>query len=247
MNIVKDEVWAIIPARGGSKSIPLKNLVELNGIPLITYVINAAKASKRVTRIICSTDDKRIADYCTKHGVEVHLRPDNLAMDDSSLLDVLMYTLQDIHKNEEKLADVIPILQPTSPFLLPEHIDECVLLLSDNEDAQSSQTITSFPHVLHAYNQRLIDDRYVKFVFAEERRLYYNKQRKPDFYIYGNLVVTRSKTLLIEREIFGDKSIPFFIPYPYALDLDRLDDLETAEWYLEKGKVSLSFNNKIIK
>jgi CMP-N-acetylneuraminic acid synthetase len=241
MNTKTDEIWAFIPARGGSKSIPLKNMVELGGKPLISYVIRAAKASKKITRIICSTENKRIADYCRSQNVEVHERPDYLASDDTDVIDVLIYVLKDIGQKEGGVPDIIPILQPTSPFLLPNHIDECIGLLYENPEAQSSQTIANFPHNFHAYNQRLIENRWLKFAFPEERRRFYNKQRKPKFYIHGNLIVTRSKTILEESEIFGNKSLHLLIPYHYALDLDGPDDLNVAEWYMEKGKVPLTF------
>ena len=245
INIKADEIWAVIPARGGSKSIPYKNLVELNGRPLISYAIASAKATKGITRIICSTEDERIAAYCRKQDIEVHPRPEYLASDDTDVIDVLIYVLKDIEQNEGGIPDIIPILQPTSPFLLPEHIDECITILAANSEAQSSQTISDIPHNHHAYNQRVIEDNWLNFSFPEKRKVFYNKQRKPKFYSYGNVFVTRSRTILEDHEIFGSKSLPVFIPYQYSLDLDGPDDLELANWYIEKSIVSLPFLDNV--
>jgi CMP-N,N'-diacetyllegionaminic acid synthase len=241
MKVTKDEVWAIIPARGGSKSIPLKNLVKLAGRPLIDYVISAAKASHCINRIICSTEDSRIADFCYSRGIEVHRRPSDLALDDTPVLDILNYTLRDIGQREGSVADVIPLLQPTSPFLLPEHIEICVDRLKENFEANSVQTISTFSHNYHAYNQRIVEGDFVRFRFPEERKMYYNKQHKPKHYIFGNLVVTRSFTLFDMAEIFGEYSLYFIIPPYYAMDVDTAEDLELAEWMLESGKVDLPF------
>jgi CMP-N,N'-diacetyllegionaminic acid synthase len=241
MEIDHQKVWALITARGDSKSIPLKNMSNLGGKPLVYYVINAAKSSKTLSRLICSTDDERISAYCNEQGVEVHKRPENLSQDDTPVLDVLIHLLRDIVQKEGKVAEIIVLLQPTSPFLLPNHIDECVQLLFDKPTAQSSQTISKIPHNFHAYNQRVIEDGWLKFRFPEERKFCYNKQKKPTFYIYGNLIVTRSKTLLEDGEIFGARSLPLLIPFFYSLDVDGPEDLEMAELYIKEGKINLNF------
>ncbi len=242
--ISTDEVWALIPARGGSKSIPLKNLVILEGHPLIEYVINAAKKSKRFSRIICSTEDEQIAQVCIQNGIEVHNRPRELAKDDTPVLDVFVHLLQDIGRKEGKIANILPVLQPTSPFVLPEHIDHCIELLETDPSADSSQTITSMPHNFHAYNQRIIENGFVRFRFKKERKTCYNKQSKPTHYIFGNLVVTRASTVLEKGEIFGTKSLPHLIDFNYALDIDQQQDLELAEWLLKTGKVKLDIDEE---
>lgn len=242
MKTISGKAWAIIPARGGSKSIPLKNMVSLRGKPLISYVINAGKVSRALSRIICSTDDNRIANYCEEEKIEVHRRPKELSQDDTHVVDVLIHSLKEVEKNEGEIAEIIVLLQPTSPFVLPTHIDDCVQMLINEPTAQSSQTITKIPHNFHAYNQRFIENGWLKFCFPEERRSYYNKQRKPAFYIYGNLVATRSKTLLENGDIFGISSLPLLVPFPYSLDVDGPEELEVAEWYIASGKVKLNFN-----
>lgn len=235
----ENEIWGIIPARGGSKSIPLKNLVSLNGHPLIEYVIAAAKASSLINRIICSTEDARIKSFCLQKDIDVHDRPPELAADDSNVLDTLVYLLEQYQKDSGILPFAVVLLQPTSPFMLPDQTDDCVAALIENESANSSQTVTEFPHNFHAFNQRVIEDSKVRFRFPEERKKYYNKQTKPKYFIFGNLVAVRSTALLERREIFAEPSISRIIPYPYALDVDAPEDLEVAEWYLSRNKVIL--------
>ena len=235
----ENEIWGIIPARGGSKSIPLKNLVKLNNRPLIEYVIEAAKASDPITKIICSTEDDRIKSFCLKKGIEVHHRPQELAADDTNVLDVLIFLLKHFQKKEGILPVGIALLQPTSPFILPDQIEACVRDIIDNDSVNSCQTLSEFPHNYHAFNQRVIEEDKVRFVFPKEREKYYNKQTKPHFFIFGNLIVVRSIALLEKKEIFPNPSMPTVIPYHYALDVDGPEDLELAEWYLAQKKVSL--------
>ena len=230
-------VWAVIPARGGSKSIPLKNLALLAGKPLLEYVIAAARGSGRVERIICSTDHEGIASLCRTHNVEVHRRPADLSGDSVPVLEVLVHLLRDMELNRRELADVVCLLQPTSPFALPEDIDAAVAMLQMDRLADSVQTVALPPHNFHAYNQRVIEGETVRFRFPEERRIGYNKQTKPVHYIFGNLVVTRGSTLLQKSDIFGRRSLPRIIPLAYAADIDGPEDLEYAEWLLASGKV----------
>lgn len=138
------DIWGIIPARGGSKSIPLKNLVSLNGHPLIEYVIEAAKASALINRIICSTEDARIKSFCLQKDIDVHDRPPELAADDSNVLDTLVFLLEQYQKDSGILPFAVVLLQPTSPFMLSDQIDACVAALIENESANSSQTVTEF-------------------------------------------------------------------------------------------------------
>jgi len=198
----------VIPARGGSKSIKLKNIIKFLGRPLIEHVIESAKLSKELDKIICSTDNEQIAEIAQKNGVEIMWRPQELAMDDTPILEVL----KDIIKKSTNKPELLALLQPTSPFILPSHIDECIKKLKIDINADSIQTISTFPHNYHAFNQRIVKNGYVEFCFPEERKKYYNKQTKPKHYIFGNIVVTRSTTIIEKNEICGFKSIAVEIP-----------------------------------
>ena len=234
----KTEILGLIPARGGSKSIPHKNILDLAGHPLLAYVANAGRRSRMITRLACSTDDARIADCCRDLHVEVLDRPASLARDDTPILAVLL-DLLDTLAQQDYFPEAVALLQPTSPFVLPEHIDEAVALLRGDPEAQSVQTITTMPHNHHAYNQRRLDGPYISFRFPQERAECYNKQAKPAFYVFGNLVITRTAGLRAQQNVFAEPSLPHSIPAPYALDLDGPQDIAAAYWYLSSGQVKL--------
>jgi CMP-N,N'-diacetyllegionaminic acid synthase len=228
--IIRDSAIGVIPARGGSKSIPLKNLVPLAGRPLISYVISAGQAARSLSRVLCSTDDERIADVCRQAGVEVFDRAAELAQDDSPVAGVVREVLNAIAAREGAVPEIVALLQPTSPFVLGEHIDRCVEALRRRPDADSAQTIVPVDHNSHAFNQRVVEDGVVRFRFLQERRAAYNKQRKPRHYVFGNVVVSRSASVLEGKDCFGDVSLPMEIPRAYAFDLDTSDDLAYAEY-----------------
>lgn len=239
MTTARNTVWAIIPARGGSKSVPQKNLAPLAGRPLISYVIRAAQASP-VGRIVCTTDDDAIAHYCRTLDVHTHPRPAALAQDDSPVRAALVELLRTQEQCGDTLPELFVLLQPTSPFVLPAHIEACVALLRDHPDANSAQTITDLPHNAHAYNQRLLrDDGHLAFAFEAERRTCYNKQRKPAYYLFGSLFVIRTRAFLESDAIAPHPSLPYRIERPYALDVDQPDDFALAEWYMQTGRVTL--------
>jgi CMP-N-acetylneuraminic acid synthetase len=181
-------VIGLIPARGGSKSIPLKNVVLVAGRPMIAYVIAAGLGAGSLSRVVCSSDHPAIASVCLELGVEVLERPAYLGEDDTPVTDVILHVLETIAAQDGVMPGMVALLQPTSPFMLSGHIDACVEALRANPDADSAQTITPVIHNAHAFNQRVLEDGLVHFRFLEERRAAYNKQRKPKHYTFGNLV-----------------------------------------------------------
>lgn len=233
------EVLGLIPARGGSKSIPYKNIKDLAGLPLLVHVAEAGWRCPAITRILCSTDDDKIAAVCGQLGIEVDRRPDALAGDDSPIVETMIELVERMEKQQGYVPDAIALLQPTSPFTLPEHIEMCVKELQEHPEAGSTQTVASIPHSYHAYNQRHIVGGVVDFRFPEERAICYNKQAKPEFYVFGNVVVVRTAALRDQRLVFAAPSRPIKVARDYALDVDVLRDFPQAEWYIQQGLVTL--------
>jgi CMP-N,N'-diacetyllegionaminic acid synthase len=236
--IDEDAVIGLIPARGGSKSIPLKNLALVAGTPLIRFVINASRRSS-LANIYCSTDHAAIAAACVEAGAEIIERPESLGQDDTPVTVVIRHALETLAHRSGCIPGMVVLLQPTSPFLLASHIDDCIAALRAHPEADSAQTITPVFHNAHAFNQRVVAHGKVQFRFLEERRSAYNKQRKPKHYTFGNLVVTRSRALLGGKDCFGDISIPVEIPHAYALDVDTLEDLDYASFLVTGGRIEL--------
>jgi CMP-N,N'-diacetyllegionaminic acid synthase len=237
-SIADDTAIGLIPARGGSKSIPLKNLALIAGMPLIRYVIDAARQSSLV-HTYCSTDHSAIAETCKEAGLTVINRPEELSQDDTPVTAVILHALETLAQRTGHMPGMIALLQPTSPFLFSSHIDDCLAALREHPGADSVQTITPVFHNAHAFNQRVLANGKVQFRFLDERRDAYNKQLKPKHYIFGNLVITRSRALLAGKDCFGDVSIPVEIPRAYALDVDTAEDLDYASFLVQGGRIEL--------
>ncbi len=232
--------WGLVPARGGSKSIPHKNLVPLNGRPLLDYVICAGRASDSFSRMLCSTDDDRIAARARDLRIEVDTRPAELASDDAKVDDVARDLLERAGKRNELLPEVVVLLQPTSPFLLPQHIHEVVALFGAQRSARSAHNVYLVPHNLHSWNQRsLSPDGAVCFPFEEERARARNKQEKPKFYAFGNLIAARTDALLAGEGFYAKPRYAVSISAPYAFDLDTGADVAIAEALIASGAVRL--------
>lgn len=241
MNILTGTAWGIITARGGSKSIPLKNIVSVCGKPLIAYTIKAAKKAKTISRIICSTDHHEIAEITNNLGAEVLARPDELSGDLVASIDVMINVAETLYEREGSIAEILVLFQPTSIFITSQQIDQTVEALIENPNAKSSQTVVKVPHQFHAHNQRMMYDngQDIAFVFEKEREKGYSKQTKPEYYTYGNLIVTRTIPLIEERTLFARPSIPIVIPLVNAYDLDGPDDIEQAETMMKNSIVKL--------
>lgn len=231
------ESWALIPARGGSKSIPLKNLAKLNGVPLIDYAIGAARRTGKISRIICSTDSEEIGGHCRGLGIEVDKRPAELAGDHVATVDVLLEFVRRKAREGASLPEYLVLLEPTSPFVSPTDIEECIGQLDADESADSAQTVTPVSSNSHAYNQRYHDANGSNFLYPQERKVCVNKQSKPRFYIHGNARVMRIQSLLRTRSIFGARSLPIEIPRVRAMDVDSQEDLLLAEAIIASGLV----------
>ncbi len=233
------EILAIIPARGGSKGIPYKNITQLDKKPLLWYVYNAAKKSDSISRIVCSTDDKKISSVCEQIGIEVLMRPSHLAKDNSEMANVLEHALQNLIDEEGYEPRLIGRLQPTHPFLMPNHIDQVVGKVLSNDKVLSGQTLTKVPHHLHAYNQRVLEDGKVKFLFEKKREKNHNRQLKRDTYGSGNLCITESTAVKNGKNHFAKPSIGIEIEPKYSIDIDEQRDLKLAEWYLASEQITI--------
>lgn len=234
MKKLKTSPWALIPARGGSKSIPRKNLVKLSGRPLIEYGIYAALRSKCFDRIICSSDDDEIISVALKLGIEIDRRPVELASDDAAVADVA----RDLLNRNESEPEILVLVQPTSPFILPEHISGLIKAMRKDHTCNSGQTITPVQHNTHAWNQRFFDAGRTGFIFADERTKAFNKQLKPKYFCFGNLVAVKPHALLEGEDFFSQPSVGLQIEWPYNFDLDVPVDLRLAEAIIKSGIVN---------
>lgn len=229
------KIMVIIPARGGSKGIPDKNIASLGGKPLISYVIEAAKRSRYVNRIIVSTDSDSIAEVSRQYGAETpFMRPSELAQDDSPVMPALYHAVEWLDKNEGYSADILLMFQPTSPFIRAQQIDKAIEILLSDKDADAVTTVIEIPHVFHPYNVREIKkDGSVVFFMPEEHDQYPTRQLKPKFYAFGNFYVFRYNTLVKQRSLYGQRCLPMIIGPLTAFDINYPSDLAIAEAILK--------------
>src|SRR4051812_40546406 len=138
---------AIIPARGGSKGVPRKNVRLVAGLPLIAWTIRAARDARRVGRIVVSTDDDEIAQVACGHGAEVVRRPAEISGDTASSESALLHTLEQLRRTEDYRPELAAFLQCTSPLMLGEDIDGTIAAMVDQQ-ADSALSVTRFFHFL---------------------------------------------------------------------------------------------------
>lgn len=234
-------ILAIIPARGGSKGVPRKNIKELAGKPLIAWTIEAAKAAPSVTRIICSTEDQEIADVAKAHGAEVpFLRPAEIAKDLSTDVEFLTQALDWLKTNENYIPDIVLRLPPTSPLRTAAHIEEGIRVLLDNPEADACRPIAESPK--HPYKMWKIseDKKYLEpflpksFTNMDQP---YNMPRQilPDAYIHtGAMDVMRRDTILNLKSTSGNKLAYFFMKLEDSVNIDHPIDFEVAEILMQK-------------
>lgn len=241
--IKNSEVLAIIPARGGSKSISRKNIKLLNGKPLIYYSILAGLRSKTVNRVIVSTDDLEIADIAKKFGAEVpFMRPAKLARDDTPDLPVFEHALKWLKEHENYIPDVIVQLRPTSPFRPPGCVDKAVSILLEDESADCVRVVV--PSTQNPYKMwRLTKKGYLSpLLEASGIDEPYNvlRQNLPvTYWQSGHIDVIRYKTITTKGSMTGEHILPLILDPRYAIDIDTQSDWSRAEWLVDNLKLPM--------
>lgn len=238
------EVLAIIPARGGSKSIPRKNIRSLGGHPLIAYSIAAGLAAKSVTRLVVSTDDEEIATVARKYGAEVpFLRPAEYSQDQTPDLPVFRHALEWLGENESYRADIVVQLRPTSPFRRVSQINDAIHLLEAHPEADAVRTVC-LPFQNPYKMWRIGKDGRMEPLGRELGVAIepYNQPRQalPDVYWQtGYVDACRAGTILEKQSMTGDCILPLVIDPGDWIDIDSPDDWLRAERMLERGDISL--------
>ncbi len=223
-------VVALIPARGGSKGVPLKNIRALAGSPLISYSISAAKGSKYLDRVLVSTDSEEIASIAKVYGAEVpFLRPKHLAEDASKGIDVVLHATDWLRKNSTESYDLLLLLQPTSPLRTAADVDGIVEELIDSGSA--ARCLVSVceceQHPLWA-NQLPPDLSMESFVLDSVKNK--NRQELPVYYRFNGALYLSEISYLEETKSFlGPWTKAYIMPQDRSLDIDTPQDFALAE------------------
>lgn len=226
---------AIIPARGGSKGLPGKNIRPLNGKPLIAHTIEAALGAKQLTRVIVSTDSEEIASVSLQYGAELpFMRPSHLAQDDSLAIDNYIYTVGRLSKESRIAIENFVVLQPTSPLRNSFDIDNAVKLFRE-KNADSVISFYPAPHPVQWY--RYIDEEGVLRSFFEDGHRLANRQDEKKSYLPNGAIYIFKYSILKDRRVYyTDKTYPYIMPAERSVDIDTLDDFDLAEFKLRKIK-----------
>lgn len=222
---------AIIPARGGSKGLPGKNVKLLNGKPLIAYTIEAALKSEKINRVIVSTDDEEIARISIQYGAEVpFLRPDFLATDTAMAVDNYIYTIERLSAESGEVIDEFVVLQPTSPLRIVEDIDNAIEIFhSKDADSVISYTQEQHPVSWHKY---INEDGTFEDILSPNIN---NRQAlRISYYPNGAIYVFRFK-IIKERKYYTDRSYAYVMPRERSVDIDYLMDFKYAEFLLSQS------------
>ena len=225
----------LIPARGGSSGIPRKNIVPVLGRPLLTYTCEAALASRLLTRIVVTTDDEEIAAVARSAGAEVpFLRPAELARADTPSAPVALHAVEWLRQRQDWEADVVVLLQPTSPLRRAAHIDEALARMATTE-ADTVVSVVPVPHRFSPYNVgRVTHGRWRDFW---EEPLPFDRLRRqaaPQFYARNGpaVIAARTPVLRSRRSFFGDSVVTYEMTEADSVDIDTPFDLRLAEFLL---------------
>ena len=224
------EILALIPARAGSKRVTNKNILPLDGKPLIGYTIEATIKSRFVTRALVSTDSQEIASISKIFGAETpFLRPTDLAQSDSTEMQFFIHTLDWLEKNEGYIPDLIVLLYPTSPFRKPESIDAAIEKMLAHPEADSLRSVRLCSE--HPYKMWTQDGKYLKpFVETSDQNSHtLSYQLLPKVYIQNaSIYITKPQTIRKKGSPTGDIIVPFIMDEMESVDINTPLDFKFA-------------------
>lgn len=228
-------VLGVIPARGGSKGVPRKNIRSLCGKPLLQYTAEAALAARGLSQVILSTEDEQIAAVGLSCGLEVpFLRPAELARDDTPMLPVIQHAVSQMENISERF-DAVCLLQPTNPLRRAEDIDACIELLNGH-DLDAVVTILPVPS---EYNPHWVfwksGNGLLSLSTGEETPVTRRQDLPPAFHREGSVYVTRRHVLMEENSLYGKRLAGYELNPERSVNIDTPEDWEEAERLLQAG------------
>lgn len=218
---------AFVPARGGSKSIPNKNMHKISNKPLIQYTLETLIKTKLFYKIIVSSDSKKIISFCKKFsGIDCIIRPKNLARDNSPTEDALVHSLN-ILKNENNIPDYICICEPTAPLRSYQSLIKLKKIIK-KKNINSLITVTELDHI-----PGVVKNNHYKYIIYDRR----NRQKRKKFYIEtGTFFLVNYNYFIRSKNIISKKPYAFFVKKTEAIDINNYEDLKIAESIIKNKK-----------
>ena len=223
------KIISIIPARGGSKSLPLKNIVTICGHPLISWIIKASLNSKMISKTFVSTDSIIIEKIAKRYGAEVIWRPEEISGDSASSESALLHVLETLREKEGYVPDYIVFLQCTSPLTSTEDIDNCIKKLLE-ENADSATTVTRF----HYFIWKIKKDNGAVGINHNKKFRPRRQDRDPQYLETGAVYVMKTEGFLIHKHRFFGKTVLSEMPEERVLEIDEPYQLQIAEHRLRE-------------
>jgi CMP-N,N'-diacetyllegionaminic acid synthase len=213
------KILGIIPARGGSRGIPKKNIKLLNGKPLIAYTIESALSSNLDT-VVVSTDCPEIIKISEQYGAKTLMRPKELSLDESATLPVIQHVISNLNES----YDLVMTLQPTSPLRNKEHINKALSIFLKNHDADSLVSVVEVPHNFSPEKLMKFDGKYLTGSEEVKRR-----QEISTIYARNGAAIYITKVKRLNKYIFGGRVLPFFMSKIDSFDIDDMEDWQIVE------------------
>lgn len=231
----KYRILGVIPARGGSKTIPKKNIKSLLGKPLIAYTIIPAKESKLLTRVIVSSDDKEIIEVSRRYGADIpFVRPKELATDLSLATDVIKHAVIGAEKLEGKKYDYVVMLQPTTPMRTAKDIDKALDKLIET-GADSVISVVKVGPIHPARMKKIVHDRLINYTEEEVENMP-KELLSPVFIRNGAIYAVKRDVLVNMRSFKGNVSRPYVMPEERSINIDSRMDFLLAEALMKRMK-----------
>jgi CMP-N-acetylneuraminic acid synthetase len=229
------KILAIIPARIGSKGVPLKNIQKLNGIPLIEHTLKIAKKVEKFDKIIVSTDSEKIANIARQNKIEIpFIRPKKLSGDKSSSAEYVTHALNFLKLKMNYVPDIITILQPTSPIRDPKSITDSIAIL---KRTKSSCVMTVTKTKNHPFLSFRINKNKNLQPFEPNFQKYFQRQKFPIlYYPTGSVYTFWRDSFEKNHSVYGNKIKPIILKQEDSVDIDSIFDLFIAEMTLKHWK-----------
>ena len=229
--IKNKSILAIIPARGGSKGLPGKNIIDIDGKPLFSYTYEQAKKSKYIDRIILSSDDNEIIEVAKNLGCEVPFkRPKNLALDTSGTRPVIFHALDQLSQD----YDYVVILQVTSPLRLSQDIDKCIELC-EQDKMPACVSVAEVDKPLQ-WVFSLDKDHKLKSVISDLKLPIRRQDATQHYAVNGAVYVAKVEWLISQEHFITDETVAHIMPKSRSIDIDAEADLVLFEYFLRKLK-----------
>lgn len=236
------KVLAVIPARGGSKGLPRKNILPLCGRPMIAYTIEAALSVSAVDRVVVSTESEEIANISVEYGAQVpFLRPKELAEDHTPGVDPILYTHETFEKTEKEEYEYILLLQPTSPLRTKKHIEEAIeIFLRSKESFDSLVSVVPLEHPIE-WNRRIGPQGKLEDFISYSKQEIYARQKTEELYrLNGAVYIAKKDVLYKARSFETERTLAYVMDRRSSVDIDRIEDFEYAEFLMKQREIMQS-------